>query len=131
MKTRMKRNNNKAFGFMAIFLISITVFCTMMTRMGQEKNDRKTQEQEYRELERAYVKDIRGYLNEQGFENSGIALTKVFEADGSRAYTLQVHHRRIQGLPLQQKETLRESLEGFSRFGGTESTKKADLTVIF
>ena len=139
MKRRINRDNvtkkefvkNRAFGFLSVFLISITVFCTTMTVMGQEKNNGKTEKQEYRELERDYVKDIRGYLNEQGFENSGIALTKVLEADGSRAYTLQVHHRRIEGLPLPQKETLRESLEGFWGFFGTESTKEAVLTVIF
>lgn len=127
MKTCRKRDNNKAFGFLTILLISITVFCTTMTVMGQEKSGRKTEEQEYRELERGYVKDIRGYLNEQGYENSGIALTKVLEADGSRSYTLQVHHRRIQGLTLQQKETLREELEEFWGFGGIEPA----ITVIF
>lgn len=139
MKRHMNRNNgirkefikNKAFGLLTVLLISITVFCTTMTVMGQEKNNGKTEEQEYRKLERDYVKEIRGYLNEQGFENSGIALTRVLEADGSRAYTLQVHHKGISSLAAPEKEELRESLKNLSGFGGTESAQPAALTVIF
>lgn len=139
MKKRRNRNNvrrkeflaNRVFGLLTVLLISITVFCTTMTVKGQEKNSIRADEQEYRKLEQDYMKNIRGYLKGKGFENSGIALTKVIEEDGSRAYTLQIHHKRIQGLSAPEKEDLREALEEFSGFGGAGAGEGTAITVIF
>ncbi len=47
---------------------------------------------EYQLQEIQLKKEIRSCLEEKGYYNSGITVTKVMEADGSREYTVLVHH---------------------------------------
>ena len=49
----------------------------------------------YREWERGIAEDIREYLGRQGYENSGVTLTRVTDEDGFREYTVSIHHSSI------------------------------------
>ncbi|MDE7404890.1 MAG: hypothetical protein K2M81_07280, partial [Lachnospiraceae bacterium] len=56
-----------------------------------------------------YVKKIRKLLTERGYCNSGVTMNRVVQEDGSRQYTVTIHHRRIMQLnEEQQKELLDE-----------------------
>lgn len=99
------------FVITTIILVLVTVFCTAGTVIGQDKDSVRVDEKYYREMEREYVKQVRYYLNDNGYENSGVALTKVLEADGSREYTLNVHHKRIDRLSKAEQKELEEALQ--------------------
>lgn len=47
---------------------------------------------EYQLQEIQLKNEIRSRLEEKGYYNSGITVTKVMDADGSREYTVLVHH---------------------------------------
>ena len=57
------------------------------------------------------TKETREFLTEEGFLNSGVMLTKVVDADGSREYTLTVHHGRIDEMTEEEREILLEKME--------------------
>lgn len=65
----------------------------------------------YRERERQLVEDTREYLGQQGYENSGVMLTRVVDMDGSREYTLSIHHGRITDLSEEEREQLADRLQ--------------------
>lgn len=50
---------------------------------------------EYQIQENHFVKEIRKCMEEQGYYNCGITLTKVMDVDGSREYKVLVHHSYI------------------------------------
>ena len=104
----------KRFGTVTVLLVLIITFFTTGTVMGMEKGNVKVDEKYYRQLEQEYVRQVRTYLSDAGYDNSGVALTKVLYEDGSREYTLNIHHRRIERLTYTEQERLKEELVGFA-----------------
>lgn len=60
----------------------------------------------YKEIEKEYTRQVKERLEEHGFYNSGVSLTKVVEEDGTFDYTLSVHHRRIDKMNEYQREEI-------------------------
>ena len=56
----------------ALALIGITAFCISGTVHSSEKVERREREKYYREIEAEYVKEVRVFLNEEGYSNSGV-----------------------------------------------------------
>lgn len=101
-----------SLGFWAvtIILIMVTAFCCAGTVMCRTNFSERELESCYRERERQLVEAASEYLGEQGYENSGVMLTRVVDADGGREYTLSVHHSRILHLSEAEREQLAEEL---------------------
>lgn len=121
----------KGYAMITVLLILVTVFCTTGTVLGMEKGKADVDERYYRQAEKEYVREVRSFLQEAGYENSGVTLTKLFSEDGTRAYTLSVHHKRIGKLSLPEQEALRQRLANLRDFGDIEDDQCEDLQVIF
>ena len=76
----------------ALVLIGITVFCISGTVHSSEKEERREREKYYREIYAEYVKEVRFFLNEEGYSNSGVTMTKVIDEEENRSYTMTIHH---------------------------------------
>lgn len=50
---------------------------------------------EYQIQENTFLKEIRNCMEEEGYYNSGVTLTKIMDTDGSREYNVMVHHSDI------------------------------------
>ena len=94
----------------ALALIGITVFCISGTVHSSEKVERREREKYYREIEAEYVKEVRFFLNEEGYSNSGVTMTKVIDEEENRSYTMTIHHRGIGNLQQDEQEQLQEEL---------------------
>ena len=79
--------------------------------MGMENGKERMDESGYKQVEKEYVTQVKSYLQKEGYENSGVILTKVIYEDGSREYTLSVHHKRILKLSEFERESLCEALK--------------------
>ena len=66
----------------------------------------------YREKEKTLVQDVKDFLDGEGFVHSGVMLTRVVDTDGSRVYTLTVHHGKIDKMCQENRTMLMERLEG-------------------
>lgn len=104
------------FGFWAvtIALALVAAFCCTGTVMSRSSLSVREQEEYYRERERQLVSETREFLRTEGFENSGIMLTRIVEADGSRRYTMTVHHGRIDRMCEEERRELMGKLEAFA-----------------
>lgn len=109
-----RRAGSLRFWAVTIILVIVTAFCCVGTVVS--RNDFSAQELERydRERERQLVEDVREYLGQQGYGDSGVMLTRVVEADGSREYTLNIHHSRITALSEEKREQLAEELTGLT-----------------
>lgn len=103
-------------GFVAvtILLVLIAAFCCVGTVMSRTDLDARELEEYYLEKEHELTREIREMLEEKGFENSGVTVTRVVETDGSRLYTVTVHHGRIDDMCDEEREKLLEELKAFN-----------------
>ncbi len=105
-----RRTGDMGFRAVTILLVIVTAFCCTGTVMSRTDFSERELENYYRERERQLVEDTREYLRRQGYENSGVMLTRVVDADGGREYTLSIHHSRITALSKEEQEKLADGL---------------------
>lgn len=98
------------FGVLTICLILISAFCVTGTVISQSNPGQAELENYYREKEKELVKETKEYLNEAGYANSGVTLTRVVDGDGNREYTVTVHHGKIDKMDELARESLKEEL---------------------
>ena len=99
------------FILVTLMLILVSSFFICATVQSQTMGDRCEDEAYYQVLEKAYVKEIRAYLDEQGFENSGVNLTRVLDAHGNREYHITLHHKYLEKLCYAERERLFVEIE--------------------
>ena len=111
VRTEEKRDMKKNMGFlMVLMLLTVLTGCSVS---GIAKNvPRRTvqEDPQYAVLEDSYLKQVRGILKDAGLKDAGVMLTHVTEEDGSRIYTLSVHHRGFSWLEDAEMERLSASL---------------------
>lgn len=94
-----------------MILVLTAVCLSAGTAMGKSSLSRQELEAYYKEKEQALVADARAFLDGEGFMNSGVMLTRVLDLDGSRVYTLTVHHGKIDKMCEEDRELLMAELE--------------------
>lgn len=92
--------------FTTVFLILIIAFCISGTVISQNKHGSRAEARYFNAIEQEYTKAVRKLLAEKGCENSGITMTRVTDTDGSREYTVTIHHRRLSRLSEEEKQEL-------------------------
>lgn len=95
--------------FLAVITLCLIVIlgCSMgIKAKGQAAGVPDITNEYYREIEKAYTEQVRERLNENGFYNAGVTLTKVVDEKGTFDYTLSVHHRRIDRMNEYQREQI-------------------------
>lgn len=103
---------NKNIGFVLFtFVLILITGCSMgSVAMCQPGGSVKVDEQYYGQLEEEYMEEVRGLLEEAGLVHAGVTLTHVREEDGTRIYTLHVHHRSYSCLNQEERDGLSRAL---------------------
>lgn len=109
-----KRAGSFRFVAATVILVSVAALSFAGTVMCRTNLSEAELEGYYREKEQQMVKDTRGYLNRNGFDNSGVMLTRVVDGSGSRMYTLTVHHRGIDRMEEAERKALAQELAAFA-----------------
>ncbi len=107
----------KGFGVTVVLLVLVIVFCVKGTFYSKENNERARENRYYAVLEEEYRQEARRLLEEQGYGGCGVTMTRITYADGSREYTVLLHHSRLQGLSAGERAELFRALEALE-FGG-------------
>ena len=100
--------SNIAFYSTTAVLIFIIVLCIGATVKSESRDE--TRRMENRVQEQQLMSDMRQYLNENGYRNSGVTLTYAVEEDGSCDYTFTIHHKKINGMSETEREALSTEL---------------------
>ena len=93
--------------------------CSIRANASEKAENDQT---EYQLQEAQLKREIRAGLNEMGYYNAGITMTKVMDTDGSREYTVLVHHQYLDANNLEKVEAVYEVL-------GTLDVGDDDITV--
>lgn len=90
MRTLNKTNYTvKIVTFFVLAVLILWSICSIKANATEKADNDKT---EYQLQEVQLKSEIRAGLEELGYDNAGITMTKVMNADGSREYTVLVHH---------------------------------------
>ncbi|MCM1046688.1 MAG: hypothetical protein NC417_14385 [Candidatus Gastranaerophilales bacterium] len=100
------------YGGTALLILAVALTFTITACGGSREDGMKT-ESYYREREQELESVVRNYLNENGYADSGVALTRVVDGEGNRAYTLTIHHRRIDRMEAAERAALAKQIAQF------------------
>ncbi len=102
------------WGLAAIVLSMAAAMCIAGSIKSQAADTLRAQEAYYEQLEREYIGQVRNFLTEQGYRNSGVTLSRIVDGEGQRRYRVLIHHGAIDRL---EEEALAELLEQVSDLG--------------
>ena len=91
-KIYRKKTAVKAMVTAVVLVLILWSTCGIKANAAEKAGNDKM---EYQMRENDFVKQIRECMEERGYYNSGITLTKVMDTDGSREYKVLVHHSDI------------------------------------
>lgn len=103
-------------GFMAVTLclVLVAAFCVVQTVKSQTNISEEELTEYYRVKEKELVRETRDFLEDAGFSNSGVTLTRVINSEGEREYTMTIHHGKIDKMDETERENLRGELTTFT-----------------
>ena len=110
MRNTLELRKNLLFTAATIILVLITAFCIAGTVMSKGDMTDRELERYYHQVEKELLGQTREQLEEMGFKNSGVTLTRVVDAEGNRDYTFTIHHRKIDAMSAKERVELAESL---------------------
>lgn len=102
------------FVFLTMLLVLVTGCSLGGVAMCQPGDTVRVNERCYTDLEQEYVREVKAILEDAGLEHAGVMLTHVREADGTRIYTLSVHHRNYACLKAKERESLSNAVRACS-----------------
>lgn len=106
----MMRMRGKLFGVVTVLLVFIIVFCVKGTVTSKESDERGKKNRYYAVLEQEYLDRARQLLEEQGLRGCGVNIRWVANVDGSREYTILLHHRKLNRMKEEEKLVLTDML---------------------
>ncbi len=104
------RTRNRRFYIATLLLILLIGFCVRGTVFSREDHEREQRNRYYAELEEGYLEEARELLKEAGLPDCGVNMRWVSYGDGSREYTVSLHHSRLERMSAEDKARLRQSL---------------------
>lgn len=112
-----KRAGVTGFWAVTVLLVLAAALLCAGTVVSGSSADAKELEEYYREKECQLAADVSGLLEKEGLENSGVMVTRVVEADGTRSYTVTVHHGDIDSMDKAEREELLRKLTALNFLG--------------
>ena len=114
MRNTLDLRKNLLFAAATIILVLITAFCIAGTVMSKGDMNNAELESYYRQVEKELVGQTRELLDDLGFKNSGVTLTRVVDGEGNRDYTFKIHHGKIDAMSEGEQAKLANTLaEGY------------------
>ena len=117
--------DKKQIMILTIAIIVITTFSVTLTVKSSERISAKQRNMYERESVKTQVQTVRKYLDESGFRNSGVTITRVTE-DEKNSYTLTIHHGKLKQLDDYKKDVLVSEIKDL-----TDTTVVGDMQVCF
>ena len=102
--------DNKSYIAVTLLLLMTFVLATGIKANGRSSRIPDITGEYYKQIESEYLSDVRDRLDDNGFSNAGLSLTKQVNEDGGIDYTLSVHHRRIDRMDDTQRAELADML---------------------
>lgn len=113
MREKVKKGNRKAFIVWVVLMIGIAIMIFSMSFVSKAQERMEQQMRLEREqMEKEYIGQVRNFLEEEGYSNSGLNLTKIMDVDAPVIYQLAIHNARINNLKEEEISMLQSQISG-------------------
>ena len=120
IRDKKMRRCEKLNVIVSIMLAVIMICCVGLTSECEASDRVCDAESEYFDsFEKKYMYDIRSYLSDKGFINSGITMTSISD-DTGRHYSVEIHNDRFGFMDMKDIKTIERNL-GRYEFNGDDS----------
>lgn len=99
------------WGAAALVLAMAAAMCIAGGIESQAADTQRAREAYYVQLEREYIGRVWEFMEEQGYQNSGVMLNRVVDSDGQRSYKVLVHHGALEKLEEEAREEVLREIE--------------------
>lgn len=96
-----------------LIAVAVLWLCFGITVSAKARMEREERDRYYLQQERIVIRQVRDFLEDRGFCNSGVTMGRIVYGDGRTEYRLTIHHGLINALDEQERETLLEELAAF------------------
>lgn len=110
MKRISRRNNAKILGMAVVGIVIISLIIIFSAKVVSSAQAYTALENYYAELERDYKYAVRDYMNDNGYTNAGITVTRIVDAEGNREYTVKIHHDKLDRLDDEKRELVMDEV---------------------
>jgi len=98
MKRINRRLNARILVMAAVGMIALVLIIIFSTKVVRSAQADSALEKYYAGLENEYKHMVRDYMNENGYTNAGIMVTRIIDSEGNRTYTVKLHHDKLDRL---------------------------------
>ena len=125
----MRMNMKKWLGVSCVVVLGvmILVLCFGVTAGARNRMMRAERQKAYLEKKEIVVREIRDYLGSQGYQNSGVTLTRREYGENEEEDRLQVHHGRMEHLSKEELDILAEVLAGYAKGFGADAVMQVSF----
>ncbi|MBE5861684.1 MAG: hypothetical protein E7295_02405 [Lachnospiraceae bacterium] len=125
----MRKNLKKLVGVSCFVVLGVLllVLCFGVTAGARNRMMRAERQKAYLEKKELVVREIRDYLGAQGYQNSGVTLTRREYGENEEEYRLMVHHGRIEHLSEEEQDMLAETLAGYAKDFGVDAVMQVSF----
>ena len=107
----------------AVIGLLIIVFVFLVGSKAYAKSVETAVREQREVLESAYISSVKETLQEEGFANSGVNMTKITNEEGEWEYTVIIYHRSVEWMEENDKIELEQTLAEM----GSDSLGKISL----
>ena len=93
----------------------ILCLCLGMTAVAKNHLEREEKQSFYLEQKQVLLGEVRGYLKEQGYRNSGVMMTRRTDGQAAEEWVISVSHGDLKHLSEEEKLELQEELAGLAK----------------
>ncbi len=112
MRTQVIKRNRRQTTLVIGMLVLLAIFLWSINGIKVYAQDKAQNDKvEYQLQEKQFLNKVRTTLETNGYENSGITLTKIMDTNGNREYTVLIHNADID-LDSQEEVSVYNSLNG-------------------
>ena len=102
----------REYVFLTICIVVLVMSVCGIKANGRTRNNIGETTARYREIEQEYSGSIKNKLEDMGYYNAGVNMTKIVNEDGSINYVVEVHHSKIDLLSEYQRNELSDIIVG-------------------
>lgn len=90
--------------------VALIMGFTAKTVSGKEQKSDVPSVEIYESMEADYLKEVKAVLAENHYSNSGVNMTKVFDTEEHRTYTIEIYHDRLSSADTEEQQALLNEL---------------------
>ncbi len=102
----------REYVFLTICIVVLVMSVCGIEANGRTRNNLGDTTARYKEIEQEYSGSIKDKLEDMGYYNAGVSMTKIVNGDGSILYVVAVHHSKIDLLDEYQRDELSAIIVG-------------------